>query len=252
MNPDEQRKPGRTWFWVAVVLLLAAIGYVVVVASTNSNLTDSTDDVPLLLLGVAALFALAGWWRDRARWSAEDETRQEERRQLEGRLEERDKALGEAREKLRSTEESVEAARRAQERLESRLENAENSLGRERYLRSRAEEAHRSESDWRRELHGEVMRLSHDRGVLGDPSDIPSMVLRLARTVVGAQKGLLLSRWDEDGDGKLDLLATEGFEHDPTDSAIVQRFADQVIERDRTLREDAPGGGAAADAPAAT
>jgi hypothetical protein len=39
------------------------------------------------------------------------------------------------------------------------------------------------------------------------------MVLRLATTLVGAHKGLLLLK-REDGDG-LDLAAAEGFGHDP-------------------------------------
>jgi HD-GYP domain-containing protein (c-di-GMP phosphodiesterase class II)/GGDEF domain-containing protein len=67
------------------------------------------------------------------------------------------------------------------------------------------------------------------------------MVLRLARTLLRAEKGLLLWHRDEDGDGKLDLAAAEGFEHDPENNAIVQRFAKEVIERDQTVREENPG-----------
>jgi diguanylate cyclase (GGDEF)-like protein len=230
------------WFWAAAVLVLLSLAYVVFVALTSSNLTDSSDDVPLLLLGAAALFALAGWWRDRARRSSEAEAERAERQRLEERVDEREAALGDTRERLRSAEDDAASARRGREELQTRLENAEGSLGRERYLRQRAEQARRVESDWRRDLHAEVLKLSRERGSLGDPSDIPGMVLRLARTMLGAEKGLLLSRRDEDADGKLDLLAAEGFEHDPTDSALVQRFAKEVVEKDRTLREDAPGG----------
>lgn len=78
------------------------------------------------------------------------------------------------------------------------------------------------------------MRLSREQGVLGDPQDIPSMVLRLTRTLVGAEKGLLLSK--SEGGSSLELIAAEGFEHDPADSAIVRRFAGEVLERDRTGR----------------
>jgi diguanylate cyclase (GGDEF)-like protein len=52
-----------------------------------------------------------------------------------------------------------------------------------------------------------------------------------------AQKGILLS--DRAGpDGELRVVCSLGFEHDPQDSAIAQRFATAVIERDTTIRED--------------
>ena len=84
--------------------------------------------------------------------------------------------------------------------------------------------------------------MHRERGALGGPSDVPSMVLRLTRTLFGAEKGLLLRRRDEDGNGKLDLASAEGFEHDPENSAIVQRFAGEVIEHDQTVREEDPAG----------
>nr|MBA3364478.1 HD domain-containing protein [Actinomycetota bacterium] len=63
-------------------------------------------------------------------------------------------------------------------------------------------------------------------------------VLRVAMNLLGARKGLLLSREDENDDGKLDLVVAEGFEHDATDSAVAQRFAEEVLERDQTIREN--------------
>ena len=36
----------------------------------------------------------------------------------------------------------------------------------------------------------------------------------------------------------LDLVCHEGFEHDPSDSAVAQRFAREVIAKDQTIRED--------------
>ena len=103
-----------------------------------------------------------------------------------------------------------------------------------------SERAYQVEKDWRQELHGEVIRLSSERGVLGDPSDVPSLVLRLVRTLAGAEKGLLLSKREGDGGG-LDLLVSEGFENDPAESTIVRRFAGEVLERDQTVREENPG-----------
>ena len=80
-----------------------------------------------------------------------------------------------------------------------------------------------------------------ERGSLGDPSDVPSMVLRLARTLLGAEKGMLLWGRDEDGDGKLDLAAAEGFEQDAETSVIAQRFAGEVLESGQTVRDQNPG-----------
>lgn len=199
----------------------AAAIYAIVAALSGSDLADANDDVPLLILGLAGIVSLFGWWRDRRRKSEADEKLRSERERLESELRKREADLRESR-----------------EQLESRLEEREKALGRERYLRSRSEDARRSEQGWRQELHAEIMRMYRERGSLGDPSDVPAMVLRLAKTLLGAEKGLLLWRRDEDGDGKLDLAAAEGFEHDPENSAIAQRFAKQVLDRNQAVREE--------------
>lgn len=229
------------WFVVAVVTFLAAAAYVVAAVFSGSDLGEASDDVPLLILGIAGLISLSGWWRDHARRSAAEEDLRRERERLESELRERESSLRESREQLESVREREREEQRTRERLESRLEERKKALGRERYLRSRSEEARRAEKDWRQELHAEVMRMYREQGVLGDSSDVPSMVLRLARTLLGAEKGLLLWRRDEDGDGNLDLAAAEGFEHeDPESSALVQRFAGEVLERDQAIREQNP------------
>ena len=217
--------------------------YVLVAIYTGSNLGDARDDTPLLLLGCAGIIiSLFGWWRDRARRSALAEEARQEQEKLESELRDRDKALNESRGQLESVREREAEQRRAQEHIESRLEEREKSLSRERYLRSRSEEAYQAEKDWRQQLNVELTRMYRERGSLADPGDIPSMVLRLTKTLLGAEKGLLLRRRNEDGDGKLDLVAAEGFESDPQDSAIVQRFAGEVVEHDRTVREENPAG----------
>jgi hypothetical protein len=64
------------------------------------------------------------------------------------------------------------------------------------------------------------------------------MVLRLVRTLAGGvEKDLLLSKREGDGGG-LDLVVSEGFEHDPADSIIVRRFAGEVLERHQMVREE--------------
>ncbi len=240
MGNGRDERSGRTWFWVAVAIFIAAIAYVLVVAGTVANLTNAADDPPLLALGAAGVIALLGWWRDRARRSALIEDVQGECEHLEGELRDREEQLRKSREELDSTKDDEREHRRQRHQLESRLKENDQEVSRQRYLHERAERAHQAEKDWRNELHSEVMRLSQERGVLGDPKDVPSMVLRLAITLVGAEKGLLLSRPDESGDDRLDLLASEGFEEDPEDSAIMRRFAHEVIEHDQTVREESP------------
>ncbi len=219
---------------------MAALVYLVVAAFSTSDLTEGRDDTPLLILGIAGAFSLTGWWRERARRLAEDEPVRRDRVRLESELRELDSALHEAGEQLESVREGETEQRRAREQIESRLEEREKALSRERYLRSRSEEAHRAEKDWRQELNAEIVRMYREKGSLGDLSNVPSMVLRLSRTLLGAEKGLLLSRQDEYEDGKLDLIAFEGFEHDPERSEIVQRFAGKVLERDHEVREENP------------
>lgn len=242
MNTDghgsEHKRVGRIWFWVAVAIFLAAVVYVIAATAAGSDLTNARDDVPLLILGVAGVVSLSGWWRDRARRADSEEEARLERESLENDLREREESLSRAREEITANKENEEAHQRDLHRAQSRLKENESQLGRERHLHMRSERAQQAERDWSRELHREVMRLSHERGSLGNPADVPSMVLRLARTLVGAEKGLLLSR-KEDAD-RLDLLAAEGFEEDPKDSALVRRFATEVLKRDQTIREKNP------------
>jgi HD-GYP domain-containing protein (c-di-GMP phosphodiesterase class II) len=103
-----------------------------------------------------------------------------------------------------------------------------------------SEARRKAEREWHHEMRRQLVEAHHERGALGDISDIRSLVLRIAVSLLEADKGLLLSRKDADGDGDLDLVAYEGFDNDPTHAAIAQRFADKVLDRDETIREDSP------------
>jgi len=232
---------GAVWFALASLAFLAAAGYAIYAAVTTSNLADARDDAPLWVLGAVGAVSLLGWWLNRRRRAALEAEARRERERLEEELGERTEALREAREQLGSLRQERDELRREREDFERRLREREGAVGRERYLRQRAEEGRRAESEWSKELHAEVMRLYRDRGALGGPGDVPGMVLRLARTMLGAEKGLLLSRGDEDSEGRLELVAHEGFENDPGESAVARRFAGEVLERDRTVREERPG-----------
>src|SRR3954447_2940587 len=128
-------------------------------------------------------------------------------------------------------EEAAERAQRERAQAESEREEQQRA-------RLRVQRALLAEREWTRELRSQLARLS--RTAFEDTKDTPTMVLRVALNVLDASKGLLLTRKDGDGDGRLDLIAHAGFEADPADSSIAQHYAQRVLERDKTVREDDP------------
>jgi GGDEF domain-containing protein len=156
-------------------------------------------------LAVLAAAAGAAWWRVRGSAERARQVLEQDRRRLAEQLRAREGALGQARDLV------------------------------ERLKRSRA-----AERAFNRDLRAELQRLHEQRRREGPGGDPRALVLRAALSLLDARKGLLLARTDADGDGRLDVALAEGFEHDPADSAIVQRFARRVLARDETVREDAP------------
>ena len=170
-------------------------------------LFDSIDDLVTVLLAAIAVATLAGWYQDKL---------------------------------ARAEADQVEAARRRQEQSEV---EEHDRVQHERYLRelksrSRLERAHKAERQWARELREQVSRLHREQGPLGRGGDVREMVLQTAIQLTEADKGLLLSREDRDGDGDFDLVCHVGFDHDPTHSAVAQDFAQRVLRHDETVRED--------------
>ncbi len=200
-----------------------------------------TRGVRTIVGGIAATVGAALLWRERER--LREETAEAHKREH--------VALAE-RERLR--EETAEAHKREQvalaerDRLRGTLARREVDLAHRGRLIERLQRSRRAEREWNHELRVQLQRAQVSRGVLAEGADVRELVLEAAIKLVGAQKGLLLSRADADADGDLDLVCAHGFEQDPENSAIAQRFAREVIERDRILREDAPSGdGRAAD-----
>jgi HD-GYP domain-containing protein (c-di-GMP phosphodiesterase class II)/GGDEF domain-containing protein len=134
------------------------------------------------------------------------------------------------------------------DRLRQELSRREKELVRRRELIERLQRSRRAERDWNHELRNQLQRAHAARWALADDADVRELVLHATIELVGAEKGLLLSRQDEDADGDLDLICAQGFRHDPEHSAIAQRFARDVLAQDRIVREDTPAGdGTAAD-----
>ena len=253
------------------VAFLASVIYMLVLALGGADLVtvdtaraigfvhERHDALPWVILSLlAGCGALAGWWRAtvRARRLAggEERTREQLERQLRG----RDEALQQERQtrrrelerehqarqadlerERRAREQAVAEERRALEReLDEQRRALEAEREEERRARERLERSRETEQRWTRELQRKVVALHRERGALGHLDDIRQLVLHLATTLVEAEKGLLLARVDEDRDGALDLVASEGFSEDPRHSAVAQRFATEVLERDAMVRED--------------
>jgi GGDEF domain-containing protein len=125
-------------------------------------------------------------------------------------------------------------------RLDMEVRRLEETIRRRDEELAQARRAWRTQRDWSRELRARLGRLEHEHDGLEGRGDVRDLVLQAAIDLTEADRGLLLSREDADDDGDLDLVLSRGFEHDPRHSAVAQRFAREVIERDQILREDAP------------
>ncbi len=152
---------------------------------------------------------------------------------------ERDTVAGERDQVTRERDEARQRAEQASRETEEARRVGEAELHWERELRGRIQRARQAEREWNRELREQVLQMHRERGALGAHDDIRDLVLRIALELLGAEKGLLLSREDADGDGNLDMVSVHGFEADPSESHLAQRFAEEVIERDQTVRDDA-------------
>lgn len=144
----------------------------------------------------------------------------------------------------RSLEQRALAERK---RLRGELGRRDADLVHLRRLIERLQRSRRAEREWNNELRAQLQRAQVSRGALSDSASVRELVLKAAIELVDAEKGLLLSREDADADGDLDLVCALGFEGDAGDSALGQRFAREVLERDRIVREDSPSDDGAAD-----
>ena len=148
--------------------------------------------------------------------------------------------MRQAQKELALSRRHAEDLQRERDRLRDALRTREAELVRRRELIERLQRSRRAERSWNAELRAQLQREHQTRGGLEEGADARDLILRAAIKLVEAEKGLLLSRADEDADGRLDLVCAHGFEHDPERSAIVQRFARQVLDRDQIIREDTP------------
>jgi HD-GYP domain-containing protein (c-di-GMP phosphodiesterase class II) len=146
-----------------------------------------------------------------------------------------------ARARAARAEAAGEEQRADHERLERQLRRVETAHRHETDLLRRVRRSIQAEREWSRELRAQIQRLHAGHGVLDDHADnLHELILRAAIELVEAEKGLLISRADDDADGALDVVLSRGFERDPQHSAVAQRFARAVLARDEIIREDDP------------
>jgi HD-GYP domain-containing protein (c-di-GMP phosphodiesterase class II) len=134
----------------------------------------------------------------------------------------------------------IERERGERERLRRQLRRAEDAACRQRDVLRRLERSRRAEREWNRELRTQLQRLYESTRQRPASRDVTALILQAAIELVGAEKGMLLSREDVDGDGALDVTVAEGFENDPATSVVAQRFARRVLALEEIVREDAP------------
>lgn len=139
--------------------------------------------------------------------------------------------------KLAGAGTDFEAIERAEKAERERTELAA-ELEAERERAERERNRYEAERKLGHKLAEQLQRMNERLGVLGDQrDDLPSMVLGVAMELLEAEKGLLLSRYDSEGDGDLDLVAANGFESDPAESKLAQRFAGEVIAQGEVVRQ---------------
>jgi HD-GYP domain-containing protein (c-di-GMP phosphodiesterase class II) len=203
---------------------------------------------------VAAALGLDAWRRSSLRTRELDAALRRTQSEAARQLREREDAVRAAQREIETL--ATEAARQAErhrderERVQQALRRAQETAGRQRVLLRRFEQSRRAEREWNRELREQLQQMYDARRRLAGRDDVRALVLRAAIQLVEAEKGILLSREDADGDGALDVAVAQGFEHDPQDSAVAQRFAHEVLALDEIVREDAPAGDVAARSPA--
>jgi len=202
------------------VVLLGSIIYLLVLAAEGAQLIKTSGTAvtvhnpkPWLIAALAAsALALLGWiLTELGRLRAVRDARKAQAAEERGRAD-------------------VDRSRQEQERLQRALDA-------EQWERERILRAWRSQRDWNQKLRGQIAEMQRKQGALGRHDDVRQMVLELTLELTEADKGILLSD-RETVDGDLRVVCALGFDNDPQDSAIAQRFATEVIQRDTTIRED--------------
>ncbi|MDQ4095423.1 MAG: HD domain-containing protein, partial [Actinomycetota bacterium] len=240
-----QRFKQDALFYAALLVGVAALVYFVI-SLGNDDLGPGRAGTVVMALTLGALaLALAGWYALRRGALSALEAERNARAYAERAAHEREVALQQMQQEreqlstqLAAQQDEAQGLRAQRDELERRNQEKDSEVEKLQRERSQLSDVNSRIREWNHELRSRIAEMNNQGGPLGDPSDIPAMVLQLTTSLVEAQKGLLLARGDDDGDGDLDLRAARGFDNDPEHSSLAQRFAREVIAHDTTLRED--------------
>jgi HD-GYP domain-containing protein (c-di-GMP phosphodiesterase class II)/GGDEF domain-containing protein len=236
----------------AIALVVAAVVLLVIVGATGASF-DGAELLGLIGLATGGALALDAWRRSVERTRRLEAALGMARAEAARDAAEREDALRAAQRELEALADragqQAERDRDERERLRRALRRTEETGAQQRVLIGRLEQSRRAEREWNHELRAQLQDLYESSRRLPD-DDVRALVLRAAIQLVEAEKGILLSREDADRDGALDVVISHGFEHDPRDSALAQRFAHEVLALDEIVREDAPTNGVDARSPA--
>jgi len=239
------------------VALVSALALALVALAVTLKIALGRDDAGRTAAEREAAEARADAERERERAEAAQASEAEERERAQAaqasEAEERERAEAaqaseaEERERAQAAQASeAEERERAQAAQASEAEAREQATQREREAEehrrgiARANASLERERHWSQELRSQVVAMHHARSALAPREDLRSLVLRVALDLTDAPKGLLLARTDGDGNGRLDVVAAEGFDEDAGRSEIAQSFAERVVERGVVIREDSP------------
>ena len=236
----------------AIVLVVAAVVLLVIVGATAASF-DGAELLGLIGLATGSVLALDAWRRSVVRTRRLVAALRTAHAEAARDAAEREDALRAAQRELEAladrAAQQAERDRHERERLQRALRRAEETGAQQRVLLRRLEQSRRAEREWNHELRSQLQDMYESSRRLAD-DDVRALVLRAAIQLVEAEKGILLSREDADGDGALDVVTSHGFDDDPQDSAVAQRFAHEVLALDEIVREDAPASDVDARSPA--
>jgi HD-GYP domain-containing protein (c-di-GMP phosphodiesterase class II) len=257
-----RRDPERVEARIAVAAWCLAAALLVIALGAGASVARAAllAFVPLALGGAAMYDAwrrsarrsvaleatLAGTQDDLTRaaaWRAGSEAEVDHLRDAATQHDEQTQAARRRADELRARADSeAEQHRVERDRLQDALRRAEEALGHQRELARRLAQSRRAEREWNRELRGQIQYLydAQRRPRPAEDGDLRELVLHTALQLVEGQKGMLLSREDADADGALDVVVAYGFDHDPADSDVAQRFARQVLRSDEIVRDNEP------------
>jgi diguanylate cyclase (GGDEF)-like protein len=222
MQPGASAPAGRAGWIGAAAATAAILVYVLasLIAGVSVDVRERDSAILVFFALAASILALVGWRRAMSRAQAAERALHEERAQQ-----------AQAERELRDV---ARARDRALVRERDRLRN---DLSRQEARADRLERLHTAERRWHGELRHRVELMHRAEGGEGDLDKVRSVVLDTALELVGAPRGLLLTRRAGDVAGHLDVVASRGFPDGAAGDMLAERFRREPIGADEVLRE---------------